>query len=301
MALLAGKCYDPQGGAVVQKTTAGLLAMTALDTTNLRLTFTAPASGNVLVRMRAPTIGASTFPAILLGVLDGATVKLRMSPMGAPVANVSTSLVSQEVCGLVTGLTPGNSYTWDAAYSVDVVLASTNLEYGGPDNATGTNAAGGFVFEVWDTPTLLGGVLYDFTTTAVTKAVGTTTAMAAFDTTNLRLTVTAPASGNIMWRVHTTYSGNSTPPALLLGVMESSTVVGRVAPIMGMPQSLLAASRVGLEASGIMTGVTAGSHTYDAAWAVQTAGGGGGIKYGGPDDTTTNNAFGGIAFELWSS
>jgi hypothetical protein len=297
MALLAGKCYDP--GSLVQKSTASLIPMTAIDTTNLRLTFTA-ASSSVMVRMRAPTAGATTFPAILLGVLDGSTVKLRMAPMGALAGSFATTYLSQEVNGLVTGLTPGNSYTWDAAYSVDIVLASTNLQYGGPNDASGNDASGGFVFEVWDVPTLLGGVLYD-PASAVTKAVGTLSAMTAFDTTNLRLTVTAPADGNIMWRVHSTYSGNATPPQTLLGVLESTTVVGRVAPVQGIPQSLGATAKVGMEASGIMTGVTAGSHTYDAAFAIQTIGSGGGIKYGGPDDSTTNNAWGGIAFELWSS
>jgi hypothetical protein len=50
MALLAGVAYDP--AAAVTKATSAALAMTAFDTTNLRVTFTAPANGKVLVRIR---------------------------------------------------------------------------------------------------------------------------------------------------------------------------------------------------------------------------------------------------------
>ena len=74
MALLAGTLYDPTTS--VNKVTTAALAMTALDTTNLRLTFTAPANGAVLVRLVGTLHGATTFPQILLGVLDGSTVKV---------------------------------------------------------------------------------------------------------------------------------------------------------------------------------------------------------------------------------
>jgi hypothetical protein len=40
MALLAGVAYDP--AAAVTKATSAALAMTAFDTTNLRVTFTGP-------------------------------------------------------------------------------------------------------------------------------------------------------------------------------------------------------------------------------------------------------------------
>lgn len=299
MALLAGTLYDPASAAT--KATDTLIAMTAIDTTNLRVTFTAPASGKVWVRLRCPTYGATTFPAIFLGVLDGATVRLRMSPLGNVGSALATSQATQEVGGLVTGLTPGNSYTWDAAYGVDVVVASTNIKYGGPNDASGGDAWGGFVFEVWDTPTLLAGVTYD-PAVAVSKGITSLIAMTAFDTTNLRLTFTAPASGKVMWRIRATYAGSSTPGQTLLGILESTTVVARVSPLFGACQTLLSTTRVGLEASGLITGISAGSHSYDAAFTVQTvSGASGALKYGGPDDTTTNNAWGGLAFELWSA
>jgi hypothetical protein len=150
--LLAGTLYDP--ATAVSKSTASLLAMTALDTTNLRLTFTAPASGKVMVRMAGCVHGATTFPTILFGVLEGATVRGRHSPIGGlKTTAVATAMVTQESVFLVSGLTPGNNYTFDAAYGVETIVASTGLKYGGPNNATANDAFGGFVFEIWDVTT----------------------------------------------------------------------------------------------------------------------------------------------------
>ena len=148
MGLLAGTCYDP--AVAVTKATTALLAMTALDTTNLRLTFTVPASGTVLVRMQGVIHGATTMPAILLGVLEGATVKKRVSPIGGLKSTaVATAQVTQEASFVVTGLTPAANLTWDAAYGVEVIVAATGLKYGGPNNTTTNDAFGGFCYEVW--------------------------------------------------------------------------------------------------------------------------------------------------------
>jgi hypothetical protein len=148
MALLVGKNYDPS--TAVNAVTTAALAMTALDTTNLRITFTAPPSGNVLVRMRTNVSGATTMPSILLGVLQSSTVIGRQSPVGGNLGTaLATSRIGQEASFTVTGLTPGSSYTWDAAYGVEIVLAATNIKYGGPDDTTADNAWGGFAFEVW--------------------------------------------------------------------------------------------------------------------------------------------------------
>lgn len=148
MPLLAGTLYDP--GTAVSKATTATLAMTALDTTNLRLTFTAPASGRVLVRLQGTLHGATTFPQIQLGVLEGSTVKGRVTPAGLMNGNLAaTSFLTVEGLFVVTGLTAGASLTWDAAYGVETVVASTGLKYGGPNNTTANDAFGGFAFEVW--------------------------------------------------------------------------------------------------------------------------------------------------------
>lgn len=147
--LLGAVLYDP--GTAVAKATTSRLAMTALDTTNARITFTCPASGKVLVRLFGPVVGTTTYAQILLGVLDGSTVRGRQSGIGA-ISNFTAALsisVVHEACFLVTGLTPGNSYTFDAAWGVEILnAAGSALKYGGPDNTTGTDAYGALGFEV---------------------------------------------------------------------------------------------------------------------------------------------------------
>jgi hypothetical protein len=125
--------------------------MTAIDTTNLRSTFTVPASGRVLVRLQGTLHGATTFPQILLGVLEGATVRGRVAPAGMINGTaLATTFLTVEGQFMVTGLTPGASLTWDAAYGVETLVASTGLKYGGPNNTTANDAFGAFLFEVWD-------------------------------------------------------------------------------------------------------------------------------------------------------
>jgi hypothetical protein len=148
VACLGAKLYDP--AAAVTKSTASLLAMTALDTTNLRITFTVPASGRVLVRLMGTVHGATTMPSILLGVMEGATVVARVSPIGGlKNTAVATAQVTQEATFVVEGLTPSAQKVWDAAYGVEVVIAATGIKYGGPNNTTTNDAFGAFIFEVW--------------------------------------------------------------------------------------------------------------------------------------------------------
>lgn len=149
MVLLAGKLYDP--ATAVSKATSALLALTAIDVVNLRLTFTVPASGSVVVRMRgAISGGAGTLPAILLGVLEVSTVKGRAAPLTDADSIGANNLSVAWVEFLVTGLTPGASLTWDAAYAVQVTNAASPLKYGGPNDNAGADAWGGFEFSIWD-------------------------------------------------------------------------------------------------------------------------------------------------------
>ncbi len=149
MAVLGAAHYDP--AAAVAKATTALLPMTALDTTNLRHTFTVPANGRVAVRLAGVLSGGTVFPMILLGVLQGATVIARHAPMltmgGTALA---TTYQKAEATFVVSDLTVGASLTWDAAYGVEVAAAGSNLRYGGPNDTTANNAWGGFAFEVWE-------------------------------------------------------------------------------------------------------------------------------------------------------
>lgn len=148
MTLLAGVAYDP--AVAVTKATTAAQALTAIDTTNLRLNFTVPSTGNVIVRLNGTLHGATTFPQILLGVLEGSTIRGRMAPIGGlPGTALATTLLSVEALFPVVGLTPGAALTWDAAYGVETLVASTGLKYGGPNDTTANNAFGAFIFEIW--------------------------------------------------------------------------------------------------------------------------------------------------------
>ena len=303
MALLAGTLYDPATAAT--KATTALLAMTALDTTNLRLTFTAPPNGNVLVRLRCAVEGNSSAPNLLLGVLEGATVVGRQCPIASAVSAAVSSRQVLEAMFVITGLTAGSSHTYDAAYAVQLVQTTSQIEYGGPNDTTTDNAWGGFTFEIWEAANLLAGTLYD-PATKITKALSAATAMAAFDTTNLRFTVTAPSSGNILAKVRCGALAAANPFGQpLFGVLEGATVVARAAPNGG--RTNLGASAAGVyhcyESEMLITGLTAGSsHTYDAAWANEVAGTAGAqLQYGGPNDAAGADAQGGVAFELWAA
>jgi hypothetical protein len=145
---LVGIAYDPT--TAVSRATTALIGMTALDTTNLRATFTVPASGRVLVRIQGCVHGATTFPQILLGVMNGSTVVARAAPIGGlKTTAVNSAMLTQEATFTVSGLTPSSSVTWDAAYGVEITVASTGLKYGGPGNATANNDFGALCFEVW--------------------------------------------------------------------------------------------------------------------------------------------------------
>lgn len=148
MNLLAAKLYDP--GTAVSKATSSLIAMTAFDTTNLRLAITVPAHGMVMFKLRTTITGATTVPTVLLGVLNGATVLGRVTPQDFPgTMNAATQSCPCQCEFIVTGLTPG-AMNVDAAYGVEVVVAATNIKYGGPNNTTTNDAWGAFCFEAWD-------------------------------------------------------------------------------------------------------------------------------------------------------
>lgn len=148
MPFLAGTLYDP-ATANTAKLTSTNIAMTAVDTTNLRLTFTVPASGVVVVRLQTMIRGATTTsaPVILLGVMEGSTVRGRIAPMMT--LGPSGFYTPAEALFVVTGLTPGASLTWDAAYGVETAVASTSLAFGGPDTSASSNGFGGFAFEIY--------------------------------------------------------------------------------------------------------------------------------------------------------
>lgn len=311
MALLAATHYDPSTIATVSTATA--IAMTPLDATNLSLTFTAPPNGNVLVRLKGGALfGATTAAQILLGVMDhtGGTVRGRQSPMsGRTQGSATVGQLPLEASFLVTGLTPGSSNTWDAAYGVETVVASTTLRWGGPDNTTGGDAVGGFSFEIWETTNLLAGINYD-PAAAVAKVATPSAAMTALDTTvgHLRLTfttnVSGPGSTTALVRQRFPIEGGTAIPVVLSGVLDGATVRGRTMAmglISDTASTMAATTRYVCESSAIVTGLTANtSYTWDAAWGVEATAASNNIRYGGPNNTTADDAWGGYAYEIWA-
>lgn len=303
MACLGSVLYDPTTAATAS--TASALAMTAFDTTNARITFTAPANGTVLVKLVVAHKGSSTGAMPLLGVLEGATVRGRQAPI-RPVRGIGSNiLAAHESVFLVTGLTPGNSYTWDAAYGVEFAVASTQFGWGGPNDAVNTNAYGALSFEVWETTNLLAGVNYDPATAVTSASAASLLAMTALDTTNLRLSFTVPGSGRVLVRERVVVTGGtSTLPAIHLGVLQGANVKGRQAAFNNWNNggANVSTDFAIQHAEFVVAGLTPGaSLTWDAAYGVETVAASFTLAYGGPDNTVASDAYGGFNFEVWSA
>ncbi len=297
MACLGSVLYDPSTAATASTTAA--LAMTAFDTTNARITFNAPANGTVFVKLRVPWKGGSNCVP-LLGVLDGSTVRGRQSPLFNPRKPAVGNLVQHEIAVPITGLTPTNSYNFDAAYGVETVLASSQFGWGGPNDTTASNAYGALSFEVWETENILGAIHYD-PSSAVSKATSSLLALTALDTTNLRIAFTAPASGRVLVRLRGVIHGATSCPTIHLGVLQSSTIKMRQAAWNNFgPAAPAATDHYPVEACAVIGGLS-GSLTWDAAYAVETVTASSNLKYGGPNNTTANDAFGGFTFEVWEA
>lgn len=305
MACLGAVLYDPATAATASTATA--IAMTAFDTTNARVTFTAPANGIVLVKIRAARKGSSTNLAqVLLGVLNGIVVLGRQAPVAPGRGAAAATLVQSEAALLVTGLAAGVSYAFDAAYGVETVVAATQFGWGGPNNATASDAYGALSFEVWETTGLLGGVSYD-PAIAVTKATTALLAMTALDTTNLRVAFTTAASGagstRVLVRLRGTLHGATTFPSGYFGVLDGAAIKMRQ-PWWSSSPNLggLATDMYPAEACAVISGLTASTaYTWDAAYGVETVVTASGLKYGGPNLAAAGDSFGGFTFEVWNA
>jgi hypothetical protein len=303
MACLGSVNYDPATAIELPASNTSNAAMLRMDLNNLVITFTAPANGSVLVRINCCISGATTYSTMLLGVMEGFnTIIARQSPVGAiQGTNGINNFSGQEALFTVTGLTPGDSYTWEAAYGVEQGVSASKIRYGGPDDTTASNAWGGIQFSIWEAPKLIASTLYD-PSTAVSRATTAALAMTALDTTNLRHTFTVPASGRVLVRLRGVVHGANTYPQILLGVMNGSTVISRDHAIGGLKTTAVNTAQLAQESMFVVDGLTPGaSLTWDAAYGVETPIASTGLKYGGPNDSSNNNAFGGFLYEIWEA
>lgn len=204
MNLLGAATYDP--AVSVTKSTAALLAMTVIDASgNTRVTGTVPPSGRVYWKIKCAISGAATYPQVLLGVMSGATVLSRAPAMLSGSNLAATTICAAWAEGVITGLTPGAAFTYEAAYAVETLVAATGIKYGGPNTATtATDAFGAFQFEIWDPSPVY---------TPASGAAPTTTISARLDTEITAVASVQADTDNIQTRL---------PAALVSGRMDSS-------------------------------------------------------------------------------
>jgi hypothetical protein len=119
---------------------------TALDTTNLTISFVAPASGDVLVRLSGRVATATAGDSAIWCLLDHTAHTL----VGVllPV-NDYTQLIECSAAQLITGLSPGTTYQYDWAMAAGASVAVTLYVQGATTVATGTSIGSPATMEVW--------------------------------------------------------------------------------------------------------------------------------------------------------
>jgi hypothetical protein len=126
--LAAPVSYAPASATVYSLSTAGFAA---LDAVNLAITFTAPPSGSVLVELRGFVVDGSTGATVWFGLLNasgGALTGPTAEVLNSGLASKDLMLASRH---LVTGLTPGTSYTLQWAACASASGASVNAANNG--------------------------------------------------------------------------------------------------------------------------------------------------------------------------
>jgi hypothetical protein len=133
-ALLATKTYNP-GTATTVNTTSGTFA--DIDATNLVVTFTAPASGQVIVRLESGSVGATTSELSW-------NIRESTSDVGGTAQAVHYNFTGNvRLCKsvLITGLTAGSSHTYKWGHARTSGSGTVGTLYGG--------GWGQAVMEVW--------------------------------------------------------------------------------------------------------------------------------------------------------
>lgn len=153
-ALLASAMYGPTTQTTYDLT--GTLA--ALDTTNLTIAFTAPASGKVRVTVSAyvtvaPILTVGGVSAMVVGLFaHGTTTQVGSVGQLIGLQSVSSTQAQQAIstgqyATLVTGLTAGSSYQYDvAAQYVGLTPSVAQIIV---DSGTGPNNAGPALLAVY--------------------------------------------------------------------------------------------------------------------------------------------------------
>lgn len=140
--LLAIVRYNPATGVKASTTST---TPVAVDATNLTISFTAPASGKVLVRLNAIAGLTSNADLGYWGLLQHSTTNL-VGDLEAVVSSTAEAFRATAPIYL-TGLTAGQTYQYDWAHAAQSG-ATMSTDYGGA-NSTGANNFGPAIMEVW--------------------------------------------------------------------------------------------------------------------------------------------------------
>lgn len=146
--LLAAKSYNP-ASITSLSSTANTTTFQDIDATNLAVTFMAPASGQVLLRLTGlvSRTGTSANTDVYWNVRDSSG---DVSGVGARVLTSTGSYLTATTSQVISGLVPNQSYTWKWGHRTATAGADwqANLRVGG---SVATAGYGPATMEIWST------------------------------------------------------------------------------------------------------------------------------------------------------
>ncbi len=146
--LLAVKTYNPVSQTKLS-TTANTTTFQDIDATNLAVTFTAPSSGQVLVKLTGLVSRSGTSPSLDVFWNLRDTGGSNVAGTGGRVFTNTGLFISCSLTQTVSGLTPGNSYTWRWGHRASAAGSdwTADLRVGGDPTTSNGNAPA--TMEIW--------------------------------------------------------------------------------------------------------------------------------------------------------
>ena len=141
--LIGLTAYNPAANTTVTSTSS---TVSDVDATNALVSFVAPPSGIVLVRLTALQTSISS-SGYYWGLRSGTDTPVFMAGLGA-----TTSIAKMAVPGRVSGLTPGTTYNWKWCHRTYNNSATATIYYGQDSANSGSalwNPYGPLMMEVW--------------------------------------------------------------------------------------------------------------------------------------------------------
>lgn len=142
-AIQAGNLIEVVQYAPTPKTvyTTASTSPVAVDSTNLTVSFQAPPTGIVLVKLFGLVVNQTAGNTVIWGMLNHGTTQWSTSTQGA--TDLGQTMVGMDL--RVSGLTPGATYSWDWGWYV--TTGTGEMDVGEPSGATPIAAPA--TIEVW--------------------------------------------------------------------------------------------------------------------------------------------------------